>query len=133
LQPPGANKSAPLAFLTILFFDERFNFIEAADGGVVQQQVLDRMSSSDGEVLGLMNIKAPKNGYAFIYISNESEIDVFFDNLQVGITTGPIIEENHYYAYGLKIATLSSRKFPHSNEVARQQATCKPGIRTTSR
>ena len=117
MQPPGANQSAPLAFLTILFFDERFNFIEAADGGVAQQQVLDRMESgSDGEILGLLNIKAPKNGYAFIYISSESEDDVYFDNLQVGITAGHIIEENHYYSYGLKIATISSRKFPHSSE-----------------
>ena len=32
------------------------------------------------------------------------------DDLQAGITAGNIIEENHYYAYGLKIATLSSTK-----------------------
>jgi len=58
----------------------------------------------------LANIKAPKNGYAYIYLSNQSNNDVYFDNLQAGITQGNIAEENHYYAYGLKISTLSSKK-----------------------
>ena len=35
---------------------------------------------------------------------------MYFDDFAVNITAGNIIEENHYYAYGLKIATLSSTK-----------------------
>jgi RHS repeat-associated protein len=34
---------------------------------------------------------------------------VFFDNFSVTHERGRIIEENHYYAYGLKIAALSSK------------------------
>jgi RHS repeat-associated protein len=107
VQPNGSNPggTTPQAFLTILFFDERFNLISAADGGVWQQQV-----SSSFVPLTLPNIKAPKNGYVYIYVSNQSNSDVYFDNLAVGIIQGNIAEENHYYAYGLKIATLSSRK-----------------------
>jgi hypothetical protein len=41
---------------------------------------------------------------------------VYFDNLQVGVAAGNLIEENHYYAYGLKIATLSSKKLGNSYE-----------------
>jgi RHS repeat-associated protein len=99
----------PEAYLTILFFDERFNFIPDADGGVAQQQVMEAVGSN-GSSLTLPNIKAPKNGYAYVYVSNQSKSDVYFDNFQVGITQGNIAEENHYYAYGLKIATLSSKK-----------------------
>ncbi len=84
---------------------KRFNFISAADGGVAQQQV-----SSSFVPLTLPDVKAPKNGYAYIYVSNQSNSDVYFDNLAVAIIQGNIAEENHYYAYGLKIATLSSRK-----------------------
>jgi hypothetical protein len=36
LQPAGSGGTTPKAFLTILFFDERFNPISSADGGVVQ-------------------------------------------------------------------------------------------------
>lgn len=111
VQPGGSNPSStvPQAYLTILFFDERFNFIEASDGGVSQEQVQASVGSN-GAPLALPNVKAPKNGYAYIYISNQSNNDVYFDDLYVRIEQGNIAEENHYYAYGLKIATLSSKK-----------------------
>lgn len=117
VQPGGVNPagSTPQAYLTILFFDERFNFISAADGGVAQQQVASSVGNN-GAPLTLPNIKAPKNGYVYIYVSNQSNNDVYFDNLQAGIVQGNIAEENHYYAYGLKIATLSSKKLGDSYE-----------------
>jgi len=53
----------------------------------------------------------------FVYISNESSANVFFDNLQVRQDRGRIIEENHYYAHGLKIAAISSKAYgaPNNN------------------
>jgi len=67
--------------------------------------------------LALLNIKAPKNGYCIVYISNESSTNVFFDNLQVRHDRGRIIEENHYYGHGLKIAAISSKAYgaPNNN------------------
>ncbi len=115
VQPTGAGGTTPQAFLTILFFDERFNFISAADGGVYQQQVASSWTAGTSP-LALPNSKAPKNGYAFVYVSNRSDQDVYFDNLAVGITTGNIIEEDHYYAYGLKIAGISSKKLGDGGE-----------------
>jgi RHS repeat-associated protein len=60
--------------------------------------------------------QAPKNGYAYIYISNESQEPVYFGNLRVVHERGRITEENHYYAYGLKIAGISSTKAGDVNE-----------------
>ncbi len=53
----------------------------------------------------------------FVYISNQSSVNVFFDNLQVRHDRGRIIEENHYYAHGLKIAAISSKAYgaPNNN------------------
>ena len=117
VEPDNYTSGTPQAYLTILFFDERFNFISAADGGVYQLQV---RSTDAGNVNALPLImtseKAPKNGYAYIYLSNRSDQDVFFDNLNINVTTGNIIEENHYYAYGLKIAGISSVKLPDAAE-----------------
>lgn len=48
--------------------------IPAADGGVSQQQVAASVDSN-GSVLTLASIKAPKNGYVYIYISNQSNND----------------------------------------------------------
>ncbi|MCU0387296.1 MAG: hypothetical protein MUE71_01660, partial [Chitinophagaceae bacterium] len=61
--------------------------------------------------LVLSNIRVPKNGYVMVFLSNESEEPVFFDDFKVRHDHGRILEENHYYAYGLKIAALSSKAF----------------------
>jgi RHS repeat-associated protein len=107
----SGTDNIPKAYLSVLFFDERFNFV--SEGSTSQ-----RVSGADNSnaALTLANIKAPKNGYAYIYVSNESDEYVYFDNVKVAHTRGRIIEENHYYAFGLKIAGISSKKLGDDNE-----------------
>lgn len=111
--PDASNASGtnPKAYLTILFFDERFNFVSE---GTASARVVANPGSNASLVL--TNIKAPKNGYAYVYLSNESDEMVYFDNFQVSHNRGRIIEENHYYAFGLKIAAISSKKLGDVNE-----------------
>jgi RHS repeat-associated protein len=112
---PHANNNigtAPKAYITILFFDERFNYIppNATDGSTFFRAREADAGNHNPTPLTLQNIKAPKNGYAYIYVSNESNEPVYFDNLKIAHARSQLLEENHYYAYGLKIATLSSSK-----------------------
>lgn len=95
--------SAPWAYINWIFFDEHFNFVESGSG-------FDRIGvSSSIKSHSTSTIAVPKNGYVFVYCSNQSNYDVFFDNLQVIHTRGPLLEETHYYPFGLIMSGISSK------------------------
>ncbi len=113
-EPDAANAAGnkPKAYLTVLFFDERFNYITT---GSNYKRVNSR-NDANATLTFSQDIQAPKNGYAYIYLSNESDEPVYFDNFNVKLDRGRIIEEDHYYAFGLKIAGISSQKLGDPNE-----------------
>ncbi|WP_344980426.1 RHS repeat-associated core domain-containing protein, partial [Compostibacter hankyongensis] len=101
--PQTVNNQKPRAYLNYVFFDNQLNFVEEGSG-VKQVQaepdVLETLSS--GQVV------AKKSGYVYVYTSNESQQDVLFDNLVVTQSTGPILEETHYYPFGQTMAGIST-------------------------
>ena len=93
--------TVPKAYINYIFFDEQFRVSGSGFSRVGGTTV---KSHTD-----LMDKIAPKSGYVYIYISNESPVNVYFDNLQVIHTRGPILEETHYYPFGLTMAGISSK------------------------
>ncbi|HEU5363886.1 MAG TPA: RHS repeat-associated core domain-containing protein, partial [Hanamia sp.] len=102
-RPTEPQTSAPRGYLNIIFFDEQFNYVNSYFMRV------STACDASRPPLTLINEEALKNGWCYIYLSDESDEPVYFDNFQVAQTHGRIIEENHYYSYGLKINGINSQ------------------------
>ena len=55
------------------------------------------------------DIEIAKNGYIYIYVSNSSNIPMYYYNLIVAHTAGALMEETHYYPFGLTMSGISSK------------------------
>ena len=108
LQPQvgSSGTTMPKAYLNILFFDEQFKFVP--DNSEIIPITTKGSGQTITRIMGNAKI-APKNGYAYIYVSNESNNFVYFDNLQITHEKGALTEESHYYPFGLTMAGLSSK------------------------
>lgn len=108
---PAANtttgQQAPKAYLCILFFDERMQLDK--DGSRVIP--VSYLPNSWGQIQRMASsaISAPKNGYAYVYVTNESDELVYWDNFMLTHERGAILEENHYYPFGTRLEGICSR------------------------
>lgn len=96
------NSNRPKAFLNYVLFDEQFNMVEENSGVRQVKEIPDELQTL---VQDRMPIR--KNGYLYVYTSNESQQDVFFDDVTVLDITGPVLEETHYYPFGLIMDGIS--------------------------
>jgi len=99
----------PKAGVNWLFLDEQFNYnyTNGSSSDPVKESgayPLHERSKNAGNA-----ILAKQSGYVYIYTSNESSMNVYFDNLKVKHHRGALLEETHFYPFGLTMAGISSK------------------------
>ncbi|WP_149699188.1 DUF6443 domain-containing protein [Chitinophaga sp. CF418] len=109
LDPNQNQATQPKAYLNFVLFDDQFNLVNE-NSGVRQVQ------GSTGQLINLVVNKmvVKKTGFLYVYESNESAVDVYFDNLIVTHNAGPLLEEHHYYPFGLEMAGISAKALKKS-------------------
>lgn len=89
---PPSGSTTPLAYVNYILLDERFQYAGSGFRQVEADGYTDQFHAGE-----LQNISVTTNGYIYVYCSNQSPVDVFFDNIQVVHKHGPLLEESHYY------------------------------------
>ena len=106
---PTPPSGYPKAYLNWILLDDQFNYVSSSSGAVA--------AASSTYPANQMNTVAPgspvvmsRNGYLYMWVSNETQgWDVYFDNFSVQYKQGPVLEENHFYPYGLTMVGLSDK------------------------
>ena len=107
VNPNDNTQQAPKAYLCVLFFDERFNY-DKDNSKIYKVDYLQNNQIGTIDKTFSNAITAGKNGYAYVYFTNESDELVYFDNFYLSHERGPLLEENHYYPFGLSMKAISS-------------------------
>jgi RHS repeat-associated protein len=104
-QPAQNTATTPKAGIHWIVLDEQFKYVS---GGV---DMVGTATNTNGTLKNhqMLNIPIPKNGYIYVYCNNESNYDVYFDNLQMIHNKSAILEETHYYPFGLTMSGISSK------------------------
>jgi RHS repeat-associated protein len=105
------DPDAPKAHLTYLWFDEKMQLQPAISRSVQiaatagNWNTLVAAGSSSGSITTFdPGLVAPSRGYLVVYIDNQSiGKDVWFDNLSLNYYTSEVLEEDHYYPFGLAL------------------------------
>ncbi|WP_440133945.1 RHS repeat-associated core domain-containing protein [Chitinophaga sancti] len=102
--PYNFDPGKPRAYLSYVFFDDMFNLVDDNSG-------FKQVSGAPDELQSLVTNRmvAKKSGYLYIYVSNESADYVYFDNMIVVHNQGPLLEETHYYPFGLTMEGISRK------------------------
>lgn len=103
----------PQAFISWILLDEQFKIAKDANGNVIGSGYSGFVRVGDNNVLtmtALADMPIAKSGYLYVYVSNQTpNVDVYFDNLRIIHNRGPILEETHYYPFGLTMQGIASK------------------------
>jgi RHS repeat-associated protein len=104
------NVDRPKAYLNFVLFDDQFKLVDGNSGVKQVKAEPDQL-----QTLAQDKMVMEKSGFLYVYTSNESAQDVFFDNVVVAQASGPLLEETHYYPFGLTMSGISSNALKGAN------------------
>ncbi|MBW8683464.1 hypothetical protein K1Y79_03880 [Chitinophaga sp. B61] len=103
-EPNGLSNNKLKSFMNFTLFDDQLQIVDG-NSGVRQVQ----NSPDEIQELSVDQMVIEKSGFLFVFPTNETEQDIYYDDIVVTDITGPVLEETHYYPWGLVMDGISTR------------------------
>lgn len=104
--PSAPAAGVPVAFLRYIFYDENYTYVSS------QTVPVTAAALNAWQTLTLPQLTADRDGYVQVFVANESEVNVWFDDVEVSHTPGLVVQENHYSPFGLNLAGIEKQGQP---------------------
>ena len=102
------NAVGPKAGLNYLYFDQNLKLIPWMSGKLSVNLGAGQFSN-----MSVSPTPMTEPGYVVVFVDNNSiGTDVWFDNVQISHFKGQVLEENHYYPFGLTISPSDISNMP---------------------
>ncbi|MEJ8802068.1 LamG-like jellyroll fold domain-containing protein [Pontibacter sp. H249] len=98
-------KGAPVAYLRYIVYDSDSNYVASG------YRALSKDAQGGWEKLEL-TYAAKEEGFAEVYLANESQEEAWFDDMQVTVTEPLLVQENHYDPWGLNLVGIEKQGAP---------------------
>ena len=106
----SSSTSRPKAFMNWMVVGEDYVAATSSLNHVYSKQVpVCNPGDTAQQIVGPANMVVRRNGWIYIYLSNESAQSVYFDNLVINLKHGPLVEQKDYYAFGMENPVLSTQ------------------------
>jgi RHS repeat-associated protein len=86
----------PNSGLNFVLYNRNFEIVESNTGVLPVSDKINRIQMLSGDQMIIQ-----ESGYLEVFTYNDAQTPVFFDNIELRHTSGPILEENHYYPFGM--------------------------------
>jgi RHS repeat-associated protein len=94
----------PKAYLKFQFFDKSGNFVRSWES----QTTL----SNTAWVSQNLSFEASQEGTLQVFVANESDVPVWYDEMEIKWDRAMIVQENHYYPFGMNMVGIEKQGTP---------------------
>ncbi|MTI23441.1 RHS repeat-associated core domain-containing protein, partial [Fulvivirga kasyanovii] len=93
-----ADDKRPAAYLNYILFDEDMVYYQHGHAQI------STAADMNHEKISINDIVAPKAGFVYVYVSNESVAAnwTYFDDMKVVVTEGSVVQRDNFYPFGLQ-------------------------------
>ena len=99
------EKGAPKAYLRYIVYDSDSNYVSSG------YRALSGRANRGWEELELA-YAAEQDGFAEVYLANESQEEAWFDDMSITLTEPMLVQENHYDPWGLNLVGIEKQGTP---------------------